>query len=364
MTPEHNPAMDFLGSLKSRALDVLPTAGGMAGGFLGMAVGAGAGGVGAIPGSVIGSGLGGAAGEGIKEAVGGHPLSPGGIAAAGGEQAAYDLLGHGIAQGAGAVARPIMRRALGAGKSILSKFPNVVETTLKEGLPISKGGLTKATDLLKKSIKATNDLLTKAKTGGKTFTASDVAARAYKTLSNEALPNEDAAVIARNLKSFLDQHSGEIDPLLLQDIKQLYQTRAIPMYSADAAGKMVSGLGPEGQFNKAIARGAREQLGTIPGVAAQDATTQSLIGAQRAIRDATMRVPKTRVNLMEPLTYPLLNLVDTPQAQSHLALLLNSAKFKALAKQSPRAAAALVQQLIHTDQPDSSDFLNQPIGAR
>jgi hypothetical protein len=108
-----------------------------------------------------------------------------------------------------------------------------------------------------------------------------------------------------------------------------------------------------GQFNKALAAGAREQLGTIPGVAKSDATTQSLIGAERALRDASMR-HHPPFDIVRPGTYPGIRDITSQGNASRLALALNNQRFRALMRQSPRAAAELLNQAMYSAEPDAT----------
>ena len=335
------------------ALAAAPGIGGFVGGLAGGVLGAPAAGVGAFPGAIAGAGVGGAIGEGIREVGSGHNLDPGKIALGGGEQALWEVGGGLIGKGAHAVARPIMKGAIRASKSLQRQFPDIVETALGRGLSVTKGGAAKAARLRGASAQTTSDLLTNARAAGTKFNPHDVVARADKALMDPALPNEDATIIAKQVANFLDQYKGDIDPVLLQDIKQIYQTRSVPGYAADAAGKKAAGQSAHGQFNKALARGAREQLGTIPGVAAQDAETQSLIGVERALKDATMR-HQGRLEIMKPGTYPIVGAAGSPAVTSTFARLLNSSAFKKFARQTPRGASELMKFAMYSDQPDAT----------
>lgn len=347
-------AMTATNPFISRGLELLPSAGGYAGGFLGS--------VGGPAGMIGGAAAGGALGEGMRQAIGGGQFSPLAIGGRGLEQGALEATGLGLAKGAGALARPVMKRALGAGKAILSEFPDVVETALKRGLPVSEAGLAKAKALRQASADALSELLNDAKASGKTFKTKQITGEVRKLLRSEVLPDKEKLRIAQQLMDFVSDKGSQvgtkgrfpvykqIDPVLLNEIKQFYQARARSVYRAGRMGGLTLAQENRGLFSKALASGARKQLETIPGVAARDAETQSLIGAQRAVADATMRPPRP-FEIHKPGTYPIAN---SPQVMSKVALTLNSPMFKSLLRQSPRAAAALITELIHTDQPDQT----------
>jgi hypothetical protein len=334
--------------LRTRAVENLPTIGGIAGGLLGGAVGGPAGPFTAVGGAAAGGELGYAAQRFLQ----GERPTVGGIAGAGAGQGALELGGLGLGALAGTAARPLMRRALGAGKAVQKSFPDVAETALRQGLAVSQGGVAKANALREASAKALNDLLTQARTRGTMLNTRSVTQPVRALLRSNVIPDEEKAQIAEKLVRFLSDKTARMDPLLLKEIKQFYQNRAAQAYRGLEAGGMPEALGPTQAFSKAIAQGARQQLETIPGVAGREATTRSLIGAQKALEAAVARRPRA-ITLHQPGTYlgPILGGQNT---LSRVALMLNSPYFKTLLRQSPRAAAAAL--LTHTDQPDQTNW--------
>lgn len=329
-----NPAAPFLGSLKARALGLLPAAGGLAGGI-------GGGALAGVPGAIGGAAAGGAAGEAARQGLTGSPLSVGGIASQGAQQGAYEALGAGIAAGAGALARPVMRRALQVGKTLTRDFPNAVETTIARGIPVTKAGVAKAITLRQASGKALASLLRQAEATGQVFRVQDLMRNASELLQSKVLPKADKARIAKMLDDFALQHGQTLSPTLAKQIKQFYQRRASTVFRAEKVAGATLAQQNRGLFSREIARGAKAQLEQIPGVAAREAETQSLIGAQRAVSEAYMRPPRA-FEIHKPGSYPILN---SPAVISHTALVLSSPYFRALSRQSPRAAAALLFQL-------------------
>lgn len=348
------PTPAELAPLRARAasaLGVLPTAGGMAGGIGGAAVGG-------LPGAIGGAALGGAAGEAARQGLVGQPLSVGGIAGQGAQQGAYEALGGIIGAGAGRLARPLMRRALGAGKAIIRDFPDVAETAVAKGIPVTRAGVAKATGLRQASGQALTSLLNQAGAGGTTFYVGDMTRNAAELLRSKVLPNSDKARIAAQVMSFLEQHglakrlpggglwiqSPNISPVLAKQLKQFYQSRASAIFRAEKTGALTLAQQNRGLFSREVAGSAKQLLERIPGVAEREAETQSLIGAQRAVSEAFMR-PPPRFQVIRPETWPGLSTLNSPGAVSHYALVLSSPYFRALSRQSPRAAAALLFQL-------------------
>lgn len=342
MSAARSPVGD-LSDRAGRALDLLPDAGGFVGGLVGKAAGPAA----RVVSPALAS-VGGAVGEGARQLVSGEPMSLERIGQSAATQGAYEAAGGALAKGAGAVARPIMRRAMGVGKTILSSFPDAVETALEKGISVSKSGAAKAAGLRQESSEALTDLLLDAKATGKTFSTADITKHVRSLLGSKVLPEKDKERIMGQLIDFVRDKGSKVDPVLLKEIKQFYQNRATAVYKAGQKGIPTLAQENRALFSKELARGAREQLETIPGVAARESETQSLIGTQRAVADAVMRPPQA-FDLSKPGTYPVSN---SPQFLSRVALLLNSPKFQALLRQSPRAAGAAIVQLMHAEGPD------------
>jgi hypothetical protein len=187
-------------------------------------------------------------------------------------------------------------------------------------------------------------MLDAAKAGGQKFKTSDVASRARELLRSKAIPTGERDRIARKLVEFASDQGRTIDPVLLKEIKQYYQTRA--SYAARGS-KATTAL-----FSNRMALGAREQLERIPGVGAQEARTQRLIGADRALTAASAR-HGPHLDLLKPTTYPGISAINSPHVMSRVALTLNSHLFRSLLRQSPRAAAALIMEATQAE-PDAT----------
>lgn len=330
--------------LFNRGVAALPSAGGLAGGLVGGAAGG-------FPGAVMGAGAGGVIGETAKAGISGQPFSEANLGGEALKQAGAEVVGQGIAKGLGAMARPIMKRALGPSKKIAKNFPDVVETALKEKIPVSKGGLAKAEGLRNESSRKLMEILGRAKAGGTRFTARDVSQGVDELINNPVIPNREKDRILASLQDFLNQHSAGLDPVTLKEMKRLYQNRASGTFRGLREGTMAEAEYPNAAFNLAIAQGAKNSLERIPGVAAQEGRTQSLIGATKAVEDATYRTPPLP-DILKPTTWPVVGAVTSRNVQSRLAIALADPRVQELMRQSPRAAAELLNQLVYSDSPD------------
>lgn len=371
MTATNNPLTSFLSAMKGRALDALPTVGGIAGGLAFPEAG--------IPLMVAGAAGGGAAGETAKELANGQGLSPGAIAGQGALQGAYELTGQGLMRGAAKLAKPLMKGALRPTAAFLERFPTAVETALANKLPVTAGGVAKAQALRRASSQALLDLLEGARAGGTTFGAADVTRQARQLASNPALSDADQAAIRGQLAGFerryippqpppqvstvLDQYGKpvvlpqppveetRIDPVLLKQIKQRYQGIAKPIYKGAARDESMAASNRR-DFAAALAAGAKQQLERIPGVAEQEAKTQALMGARSAVKRAFLS-PPLRFELTRPGTYPGIGSLQ-PALESRLAIALADPGVQAALRQSPRAAAALLSQLVYSAPADAT----------
>lgn len=169
------------------AVDALPMIGGTLGGVMGGIGGTAFGvGVGGVPGAVGGAALGGGAGESARQLINrargkAAPGTPGAaagdIATAGAIQGGAELLGQGVVKGASAVGRGLYRGYLkpSLAKASIGKADRIVETALQEGLPLTKGGVSKANRVAAELGAQVDDLLRQADAAGETVDLRTVA---------------------------------------------------------------------------------------------------------------------------------------------------------------------------------------------
>ena len=163
------------------AVDALPTIGGTIGGIVGGIGGTAFGvGIGGVPGAVGGAALGGATGESARQLVNrmrgkdDAPATPldaaSGIATQGAIQGSAELVGQGVVKGATAVGRGLYRGYLkpSLAKASIGKSERIVETSLREGLPITKSGVNKAARITSDLRSQVDNLLRQGDAAGET----------------------------------------------------------------------------------------------------------------------------------------------------------------------------------------------------
>lgn len=289
------------------AVDALPTLGGAAGGIIG-----GIGGtvlgtpVGGVPGAIGGAAVGGAAGESVRQLanrVMGREAPSTAMEAAksigkeGVTQGALEAAGGAVAGGAKVIGKALVENAVRPTMSLVREFPDVIDTIVKERLPVgrslpglpkgSQRGLTKLRDE-SKSVRA---LLQKADEAGTTFEASQVIAKPIYELiddiAKQPLGDVEEQQLATMLDEFLRRHQGPLTPSAVKELKARAQSLAKPVYRAVERGYPVTAeQSLKARFNAAVGTGAKEGLETIPGVAEGEARKKSLIGASRALKQA------------------------------------------------------------------------------
>jgi len=289
----------------TEAAAALPAVGGTVGGLLGAAGGTAFGvGFGGVPGSVGGAAIGGAGGEAARQlllrSLGGNPAATSTEAAKeiGKEavvQGALDLAGQGVAKAVKQGGRGIVSATLKPSPALKREFPNLVDTAIKEKLPISKEGAEMAVERLGEGGRELHKVLSEAEAKGQTFDmakySQPIRDLVQQIEKEEAQNPGSKAQLQKLISNFLSkQGTGPITPTRMQEIKVAAQRIAEPLYDAADKGFPVS---PTDRvlmrFNKALADGAKPALETIPGVAEINARQQSLIGAERAISAAANR---------------------------------------------------------------------------
>lgn len=350
--------------LISRGLELLPAAGGLAGGLLGSELG---------PGAIGTAGLGGAAGEAIRQGIlnqgYGKPVSPLGIAGQGLGQAAAEATGFGLAKLAGAAARPLMRKSLGVVSTLAKRFRTtpeaIADIVLKERLPVTMAGERKVQEMGYAARGARNATI---KNTGGTITADKLASVAIKdaersvgrpltinerrSLISTVQSEADAILTGRThgaVPKTVPGQASQYSPWETEQIKEVAAKNARPAYRADQAAASVAA---DPALSKQIAAAARARLNKIPGITDQNARIKELMAAQQAIGGAVAKASGGWTPLhVGPVSVGL----KLPREKTgNLALTLTSPRFQKLLRQSPRAAAELIVQLIHSDQPDQT----------
>lgn len=292
------------------AVDALPTVGGMAGGIIGGIGGTAFGvGVGGVPGAVGGATLGGAAGEAARqlanramgrEAPATMSAAASGIGKEGAIQGATEAAGGALAGGARVVGRGLVENAVRPTMSLVREFPDVVDTVIRERLPVGRflpgiaKGSEQALEKLGAASRGFRELLARAEQAGTEFQASQIATPILELVDDVAkqpLGDAQERQLASMLDEFLRRHGdAPLTPRAVKELKARAQAVAKPVYKAVERGFPVT---PEqslgARFNASIASGAKGALETIPGAGALETEKRSLIGATRALKQAENR---------------------------------------------------------------------------
>lgn len=275
-------------------VDALPMAGGSLGGLLGAAGGP----LTAMGGAALGGGGGEAFKQLINRARGADvPSTPMGAAADIGMSGAVQGGIEGLTRGTGRLitrgAARLYQSALKPSVAIRQEFPNVVQTGLREGIPITSRGTQKAGRLLTSSARQADDLVAKA---------SGAAPISPREIVRELRPVRDAAKqraaigladdtpeIAARARALARQHPQGIPVPRAQALKRTAQDQAQTAYNTMNRGGTVRTVDP--QMNQAVARGLRSGIEQrVPEVAGVNARTQDLIGLTRALEAAEGRI--------------------------------------------------------------------------
>jgi hypothetical protein len=394
----HDPSQEspYGPTVTDRAVNTLPTVGGLTGGLIGARAG--------VTGAIGGATLGGSAGEATKELINrvrgvqtpDTPLDAAkAIGTEGAIQGGVQAIGEAIPGAANWAGKTLMENAIRPAIGLAKEFPGIVETAIHERLPVGSiiPGLAKGSEQAVNALGAAGasvrDLLNKATTAGTKFYASNIAQPVLDLVDEIAKqPLGDAAEhrLGEMLDEFLTRHPGPLTPVDVKALKKAAQDIAEPIYKAKAAGN-VPGAEQElaARFNSKIAQGAKTSLETIPGVAAGEAKTQELIGATKAIKQAELRrmslmaeslsgAAGTVASLLGPrgegslptdlrngaITWLVTRGLMSPKSTSRAALALTQPQMQALFRQFPRLAYAVVQQL--QSKPTGTDTQTEPLG--
>lgn len=284
------------------ALDWAPTIGGMAGGVGGLAAGPGA-----IVASPVLAAMGGAAGSGVKmlgETLLGKREAPGALEQA--QEAGIEAAKQGVSQLGGQLAGKGLQFAgkrlysglLKPAKALRESFGGsgaIAETALQQRIPISTGGLEKVTGRLGGSRAKALELVRAADEAGSTSPKAAEIIREFEPVVETLRKRADvgqASELARvgQRGKAIVKTMGRLPSLSrVQELKEAAQDAASGAYRTIQRGGAKQ-LSAEDLLDEATARGLRKSIeARVPGMAAQNAETQRLLGVTRALEDATQR---------------------------------------------------------------------------
>jgi len=281
------------------AVDAIPAVAGSVGGLLGMAGGP----VGAAAGAVIG----GAGGEGWRRTIQGlrgrRPEAAGesvgdtlkGVAKEGGIQGASEVAGGLVSKGLVKGGARLYRGLLKPSQGLRDGFgvDQMVRTLIDEGATISEPGLKKITERLSGSRETAMGMVKSASPGSPPVNPAEVIQEfrpVVETLRKRVAtgqPSELRKVGERGQR--LVQSMGRMDAVGAQTGKETAQHAASGAYKMMERGG-VKQLSADDLLDEATARGFKKAVEKrVPGVAAQNQTTQRLMGGTRALEDAVDR---------------------------------------------------------------------------
>ena len=339
--------------------NMLPAGGGMAGAAMGAPLGP----LGAVLGGIGGAMAGGAAGEAGREAATGQAIDPGQIAREGGMQGVYQAAGGLAARPLSWAARNLMRGAARIPADVYQYFPDVVETLLKEriplgdptrrafGIPGGRTGTQIAAQRMGAAVAPRDVMLDTAEQAGIKLDPGDMLKHVdkliRKTGNSRLKVNEKLKVLGKELDDFLRDNPGKMTPNEAKALKQAAQDEAQAAYAARSKGQYLKGdTRLQEKFNAALARGVREEMEKA--IPKRGKTTfqqaekrvQSLTGAQQAVARARPQMakgapaqmpllPTWGVGFVPPALRPM-------NAVSRTALFLDDPRFLEPLRQTPR----------------------------
>lgn len=368
---------------------LLPTSGGLVGGFAGGTAGTVFGaGVGGYPGAVGGAALGGAGGEAARQllnrAVGLEAPETSGQAAAqiglrGLEQAGQETLGQGLAAGTVKAGQALMGSVLGPA-GLGAKF-SPAATAIKEGIQSGRAGFAKVIGKIMESDRAAQRLVSRVirtRVQPISQVALPVLNRVASELADSPIHGEAIAAAQKYTRAFIRDNPGPMTAKRLWEAKKQADRIAAPIYKKiESKEPVTAGQVVKATWNKAFADQAREILHgsganppLVPGLKDVEDRTAELIGLKRALRKsargevpfvsraagrgATGAVAGGTAALVSPgdvrakATHAaeaaaLATLLASPNNLSQLALLLSSPIAQLIARQVPRTGAAITQ---------------------
>lgn len=257
-----------------------------------------------IPASMAAAGLGAAGGAGIGSIInaarGGEngPKTAGDVAKTMALEGAAGAAGEGIGQGAARMLKAggklVYKTALRPSRGLQREFGDVAEVGLREGAPVSEGGLDAVTAQRGQSAAKARQMITDAEAGGASRIQPKEVAGQFGDVMQQGQrqaalgrPDPRPPVVAR-LKSFSGHNPNGIPLSKAQLLKEEAQDLASKAYRAEDMGHPINDL--SAAADKAQAGGLQKAIeARVPGVGGVNAHTRELIGLARALEDATAR---------------------------------------------------------------------------
>lgn len=214
------------------------------------------------------------------------------------KEGALSGAGEGIGQGVARVvkggAKLVYKTALRPSMGLQREFGDIAATGLKEGVPVSEGGV-RTVDAARgaSAQRAAKMISAAAPTAPPIRVATEVGKETIPIMQRAGLraatglPDESGDIVQR-VRAMQHANPGGITLEQAQKMKGELQDLASQVYRAQDKGAAITNLGAD--TNAAMARGLRGAIEQrVPGLDAVNGRTQDLIGLQRAMEDATRR---------------------------------------------------------------------------
>lgn len=195
----------------------------------------------------------------------------------------------GVTDAADALSRHAYQSALKPppGSSSLSQVNSMVDTGLKNAIPISEGGVAKLSDLVSDLHDKTIAQIKAGSSTGATVNKFNVVSRLAPTaakFATQANPEADMAAISNSGNEFLRNQPTDIPAIDAQNVK----SGTYKQLNSKAYGELSSATV---ESQKALARGIKEELETqFPEIKGLNANEGQLLGLQPALERAVRRI--------------------------------------------------------------------------
>lgn len=187
-------------------------------------------------------------------------------------------------------AERIYRSVLKPGKEIMKRYPEVIQTGLKEGVRVTEGGLNKVTTIMDDIGENIGKIIEEGKNAGKVVKTNELykyANEGAEYLKNVAAPEDLVKEWGDKVASTiggLQKRFGDSIPIdKAQEIKQATQSFLRKFYGKEAP------LSKEVQ--KQVTRGIKEEIASaVPEISALNARDRQLFGLEQAVESALSRM--------------------------------------------------------------------------
>lgn len=202
-------------------------------------------------------------------------------------------IGRGVSAVAGKVAPIIGKMVLSPTTRIQKEFPDVVQTFLKERIPVGQSAVAGARGM--ESAAAAQQMAQAAEAAGASPVGPREIVGQFRGVRDEIVKRGENAApeAAGQMKQLVDRakelrRQGPKSVTRNQELKQSAQRDANKAFRAQDRGAQINDVGAE--LDKAVAVGRQKAAeARIPGIADQNKRTQSLMGLEGALEDAEMR---------------------------------------------------------------------------